>query len=56
MATKSTGYFGQVLKCWKKDIKQVVAVRINKLCDKDSIYEVEGIDFEDHRHANKQCL
>lgn len=49
------GYFGQVLNCWKKDIKQAVAVKINKLFDKDFIYEVEDLDFDDHgrkRHCN----
>ncbi|XP_030267138.1 homeodomain-interacting protein kinase 1-like isoform X1 [Sparus aurata] len=34
------GCFGQVLKCWKKDIKQTVAVKIPKFFDEDTVNEV----------------
>ncbi|XP_036966875.1 homeodomain-interacting protein kinase 1-like isoform X5 [Acanthopagrus latus] len=34
------GYFGTVLKCWKKDIKQTVAVKIPKCFENDTVNEV----------------
>ncbi|KAM8766626.1 homeodomain-interacting protein kinase 1-like isoform 2-T6 [Acanthopagrus schlegelii] len=34
------GCFGKVLKCWKKDIEQTVAVKIPKFFDQDTINEV----------------
>ncbi|XP_030280731.1 homeodomain-interacting protein kinase 1-like [Sparus aurata] len=34
------GCFGEVLKCWKKDIKQTVAVKIPKFFDEDTVNEV----------------
>ncbi|XP_030282904.1 homeodomain-interacting protein kinase 2-like [Sparus aurata] len=34
------GYFGKVLKCWKKDIKQTVAVKIPKCFENDTVNEV----------------
>ncbi|XP_030267322.1 dual specificity protein kinase YAK1-like isoform X4 [Sparus aurata] len=39
------GCFGQVLKCWKKDIKQTVAVKIPKFFDEDTVNEM-GTAFE----------
>ena len=39
------GCFGKVLKCWKKDTEQTVAVKIPKFFDQDTINEVGGVDF-----------
>ncbi|XP_030283410.1 homeodomain-interacting protein kinase 2-like isoform X2 [Sparus aurata] len=48
------GYFGKVLKCWKKDIKQTVAVKIPKCFENDTVNEVSMLRrfkrLKLHRH------
>ena len=49
------GCFGEVLKCWKKDIKQTVAVKIPKFFDEDTVNEVRGVDFDVHG-CKRYCI
>ena len=49
------GYFGKVLKCWKKDIKQTVAVKIPKCFENDTVNEVGGVDFDVHS-CKRYCI